>query len=259
VQSLRGDETLLATIVGPDFPVVAGANSVPVASSAELTATVAARIAKAATLRLDAYGRRMTGIIGPAGRLYEPFATKSYTTGSGEAWGLGATLDSRVRKLSVGARYSVSFVSRSFDSLEFRPAFAARQAASLSVGYAATRRLALHSAFWLAAGRPTTVLADDIGWDTSDALTASREVSGTPGHPAGSVDGSRLPYFLRWDVGARFQVAGKDNGAGVSSFIGMNNLFGRENIMGYVRPVGAAKRGLSMLPASLVLGLEWVY
>ena len=258
-QSLRGEESLLGTIVGPDFLVGAGRNGVPVASSSELTASAAVCLREATSVRFDVYSRRMRGIVFPSAASSDPFATTGYTIGVGEAWGAGTGLETQIGKLSVNAVYSLSMVSRNLDSLKFRPAFVPRQSGSLALGYDATRRMSFHTALWGASGRPTTVLTDDIGWDTRDALTAAREVSGSPQHAAGQLDGSRLPYFFRWDIGARYALPFGNSGAGITAFGGVNNVLGRANKTGYVRPASGPPRDLKMLPTSLVLGLEWSF
>jgi hypothetical protein len=220
-QSLRGEESLLGTIVG---------------------------------IVLDGYARRLSGVVLPAAPASEPFASRAYVIGSGQAWGLGGYVESRLRRVSLNAGYSFSVVERGTDSLEFRPTFATRQSASLAVGYDASSRVNLHSAFWVASGRPTTILSDDISWDTG-----AGEVSGSPQHTAGPLNGSRLPFYFRWDLGARYTLPMGRTRA-MTAFAGVNNLFNRENKMGYVQPAGtAARRSLTMLPSSVVFGLEWKF
>jgi hypothetical protein len=146
------------------------------------------------------------------------------------------------------------------DSTQFRPAFAATQAASLAVGFEATRRTLVHSVVWLTTGRPTTVLSDDIGWDTRDPFSGVREMSGSPQRTEGQLNGARLPAYLRFDLGVRHTMSLWRTGADVTGFAGVNNMFDRENKTGYVRPSGTSRRrDLTMLPASIVLGLEWRY
>jgi hypothetical protein len=258
-QSLRGEESLLGTIVGPDFLVGAGPGGLPVASSSELSASASLRVTAATRVGLDWYARQLDKIILPATASSEPFASRAYTIGSGQAWGFGGSVETRIRRVSLNAGYSISFVERGTDSLEFRPTFATRQSASFAVGYDATSRMNLHSALWVASGRPTTVLSDDISWDTGDAFTAGRELSGSPQHTVGSLNGSRLPFYFRWDIGARYTLP-LPRTRSIAAFGGVNNLFGRENKTGYVKPSGtSSRRDLMMLPTSVVLGLEWTF
>ena len=257
-QSLRGEESILGTIVGPDFLVGVGAQMIPVARSDELTASALVPLRKETRLRFDWYRRHLRDVILPASASPEPFASRDYAIGSGRAWGLAASVESRVRKVSLNAVYSLTSAGRTTDSTQFRPAFATRQFASAAVDYHATSRTTFHSAMWLAAGRPTTVLSDNVGWDTGDAL--SHEVSGSPQRTEGPLDSARLPFYLRFDVGGRHTMSLWRTGAEVTGFAGVNNIFDRKNKTGYVRPAGTSeRRDLTMLPLSVVFGLEWRY
>ncbi len=260
IQSLRGEESFLGTIAGPDFLTGVGAEMIPIASSNELTASALVPLRKETLLRLDWYMRDLRNLILPASASLEPFASRDYAIGSGRAWGLAASVESRVCNLSLSAVYSLGLARRVTDSVQFRPAFATRQSASLAIGYDATPRTTFHSVMWVAAGRTTTMLSDDIGWDTRDAFSGAREVSGSPQHTQGPLDGARLPLYLRFDVGARHTMSLWRTHAEVTGFAGVNNIFGRKNKTGYVQPTGTStRRDLTMLPASVVLGLEWRY
>ena len=260
VQSLRGEESFLGTIVGPDFLIGVGSGTIPVASSDELTASALVPLRPETRLRLAWYTRRLRNVVLPASASPEPFASRDYEIGSGRVWGLSASVESRIRKLSLNASYSMTMARRITDSTQFRPAFAPRQGASFLAGFDASPRTSFHSALWVAAGRSTTTLSDDIGWDTRDALSGAREVSGSPQHTEGALNGARLPLYLRFDLGARHRMTLWRTRTEVTGFAGVNNLFDRENKTGYVKPPGTGqRRDLTMLPASLVLGLEWRY
>ena len=253
-QSLRGEESLLGTIVGPDFLVGAGDGGVPVASSHEYSASAALRVGGATRFGIDAFARHLKGVILPTA--ISPFAITGYSVGGGPAWGLSGHAETRVRDFSLNAVYSFSYVERGTDTVEFRPSFATRQSASLIAGYEPTPKLSFSSAMWLASGRPTTIIGDNIGWDNRDAVTTGQELTGSPQHAAGALDAARLPYFFRWDIGGRYTIAVGDTRS-ATFFAGVNNLFGRENKTGYIKAAGSARRDLTMLPASIVFGLDW--
>ena len=257
-QSLRGEESILGTILGPDFLVGVGAPMIPVASSDEFTASMLFPLTKETRLRFDWFRRHLRNVVLPASASPEPFASRDFAIGSGRAWGLAASVESRVRRVSLNAGYSLTMARRITDSVQFLPAFATRQSASAALGYDVTPRTTFHSAMWLVAGRPTTVVSDQIGWDTGDAF--SREVSGSPQRSEGPLGGARLPYYLRFDVGARHTMSLWRTRAEVTGFAGVNNIFDRANKTGYVRPAGThERRDLTMLPLSVVAGLEWRY
>ena len=257
-QSLRGEESFLGTIAGPDFLTGVGAEKIPVANSNETTASALIPLAKESRLRLDWYKRDLNNLILPSSANLEPFASSDYAVGSGQAWGLAASVESRIRRVSLSAAYSLAFARRVTDSVQFRPAFAASRSASLAVGYDASARTTFHSVMWVVAGRRTTLLSDDIGWDTRDPFSGAREVSGSPQQTQGPLNGTRLPLYLRFDVGGRHTMSLWRTRAEVTGFGGVNNVLGRKNTIGYVQPAGAnTRRDLRMLPPSVVLGLEW--
>ncbi len=259
-QSLRGEESLLGTIVGPDLLVGVGSGLVPVARSDELTASASLRVTDSARLRFDGYARRLHGIIVPDGNTTEPFATRSYAIGSGQAWGLSSAFATHWDRLSLAAGYALNVATRATDSSRYRPSFAPRQSMTLALGYRATSRTLLHSALWAATGRRTTTVRDDIEWDTRDALSGAREVTGSPQHIDGSLGSARLPFYFRCDVGVRYTMSPVRVRSQVTAFGGVNNLFARENKTGYVKTLGAnLRRDLLMLPTSVVIGLEWHY
>jgi hypothetical protein len=113
---------------------------------------------------------------------------------------------------------------------------------------------------WSSSGRLTTPIGDDIGWDTRDAFSAARELSGTPEHVVGPLSTTRVPAFLRIDFGLRHAVPVGHSGASLTAFADYNNALARKNVATYVTPGGTGRRrALVMLPPSVVFGVEWKY
>ena len=168
--------------------------------------------------------------------------------------------DRRLDHLFVQGRYAFGFAARGTNAGRYRPGFAPEQAASLAVAYQLGKRTRLRSAVWLASGRRTTPITDDVGWDTRDAFSGSREVSGSPAHTLGALDGTRLPPYLRVDLGIRRTVPLPRSRGTLTGFASLDNALGRENVAAFVIPGGTgARRDLVMLPLSAILGLEWRY
>src|SRR5258705_10238148 len=93
-QSLRGEESFLGTIVGPDFLVGVGALNIPVARSDELMASALMRLSAETRFRLDWYRRYLRDVILPASASPEAFATRGYPIRPGQAWGLASSAES---------------------------------------------------------------------------------------------------------------------------------------------------------------------
>lgn len=258
-QSLRNEESLLGSVLGLDLPVAMGAPNVPVGRSDDFTASAAIALPAATRLAIDAYARRLTGLVLVAPATAEPFATSRFEVGDGRAAGIGGSISRDVGRLTFLGTYAVATVTRRSGATRYHPTFAPTHSASISVGYRLLARTTLRSAVWASSGRPTTALGDDIGWDAGDLLSGTRELSGTPQHSAGPLDGDRLPTYVRMDVGVRHTLPLRRSRGALTGVASLTNTLGRENTAAYVLTTSGARHGLVMLPPSLVLGLEWHY
>ena len=259
-QSLRNEESVLGAILAPDFLVGAGAAGVPVARSDEFVASASGTFDEHTRLDLDWYTRALHGLVLVAPVTGEPFATSAFATGSGHAWGGSASLTRRLERFSMQGFWSLGEVTRRTGAASYRPAFAPGQALALAAAYRVGSHTRLRTSIWASSGRTTTPLGDDIGWDTRDALSGARELSGTPARTAGPLGSSPLPDYVRIDVGVRHVAPLGRSGGSLTGFVDVNNVFAHENVAGYVSPVGTAvRRPLGMLPSSLLVGMEWRY
>jgi hypothetical protein len=211
-------------------------------------------------LDLDWYARAMDGLVLIAPVTGEPFATRDFAVGSGHAWGGSASLQRQVDRLSLQGMWSLGRVTRRVGSARYRPAFAPGQAASIAAAYRIGPRTRVRSSIWASSGRLTTPLGDEVGWDTRDAFTGVRELSGTPERLGGSLGGAQLPNYFRIDFGVRHAMPVRRLGITLTGFADVNNALARENVATYVSPAaGSSRRPLVMLPTSAVVGLEWKY
>ena len=259
-QSLRNEESLLGSILSPDLLVAVGVPRVPIARSDELAASTTILLDDHTSLDLDWYARALHGLVLVAPVTGEPFATSDFVVGSGRAWGAGASLERHLDRLSLQGAWSFGRVTRRTAGSTYRPAFAPGQSASIAAAYRLGARTRIRSAIWASSGRLTTPLADEVGWDTRDAFSGARELSGTPEHAAGPIGGATLPNYLRIDFGVRHAVPLRRLGVTLTGFADVNNALARENVATYVMPGASPSRHpLVMLPASVVVGLEWKY
>jgi hypothetical protein len=259
-QSLSNEESVLGTIVGPDLLVAIGSPSVPVARSDEFAAAAMVALGAHTRLHLDWYARRLHGLILVAPSTSAPFATDGYEIGRGRAWGAGTTIERRTDRLTLQGGYAVGAVTRRTEGGRYRPSFAPSQSASFALAWQLATRTRLRSVIWATTGRLTTPISDEIGWDTRDAFSGSRELSGTPEHTVGSLNGAVLPTYLRVDLGVRHTMPVWRSRGTFTGFASLNNALRRRNTAAYVIPGGTgARRDLVMLPLSAMLGLEWRY
>jgi hypothetical protein len=112
-----------------------------------------------------------------------------------------------------------------------------------------------------ALGRRTTPITGGLEWESCNLLDRGCEFGGTPTSDGSSLGSTRLPGYVRVDLGARkhwhFTVAGRD--ALVGLFGTVTNLFNQKNMMTWARdPLNGQPVPIEMRPrAPLVVGLDW--
>jgi hypothetical protein len=259
-QSLRNEESVLATILGPDLLVAYGAAGVPIARADEIAASATFSLDEHTRLDLDWYARALSGLVLVAPTTGEPFATGDFAVGSGHAWGGSASVERRLDRLSVQGSWALGEVTRKTADAHYHPSFAPGQSLSVAAAYRLGTSTRLRSAVWASSGRVTTPIGDDIGWDTRDAFSGARELSGTPEHTVGPLSATSVPTFLRIDFGLRHAMPVGHSGVTLTGFADVNNALARENVTTYVASDGTGRRhALVMLPCSVLVGVEWKY
>jgi hypothetical protein len=112
-----------------------------------------------------------------------------------------------------------------------------------------------------AIGRRGTALAGAFEWESCNLLDQGCEFGGSPRHVGEQVGATRLPTYLRVDLGARkhwhLQLGGLD--AVVALFGSITNVFGRTNVLtSAADPATGRPVHIEMRPrAPLVVGLDW--
>jgi hypothetical protein len=108
-------------------------------------------------------------------------------------------------------------------------------------------------------GLPASIYADPIEWAPYTPSSGSGDISGSPQHIIGAVDGVRLPPYLRLDIGIRrewgFSLFGV--GAHVAGSASVMNVLGRSNTIGVAAPSGGSLQWLQLPARSVEVGLEW--
>jgi hypothetical protein len=263
VQSLRNEESLVDQITGITLPVVAGSSengtTIPVAIADQATATIDARLSSTVMLSAVGYTRRETGVALVAPVSDEPFATSDFTTGVARSHGIYVSLERRGARAFGELSYSLSSVVRASGSETYTPDFAATHTVSLGVGVRVNDATTLRGAASANSGLSSSTYVDPIEWTPYTPAAGAGDLSGSPQHITGALDGSRLPPYLRIDLGVRhdWRVSLFGVGAQLAGSATVVNLLGRSNAAGLVRLDERTIQLLRLPSRGVELGLEW--
>jgi hypothetical protein len=258
VQSLRNEESLLDAIIGIDLPVAVGATGVPVATGDEFVGIGSFPLGTSARLTVNAYSRWADGLVLVAPVSVRPFATQTFASGEGRAWGGGITAEGNAGILTWSAVYALSQARRAAFSRSYRPSFAPTHSASLSGSVLLGRSTRLRTSLWAAKGRPTTPVTGGFGWEWQGSISRARKVTGLPMNATDVIASQQLPAYFRVDAGARHEFAIHRLGAQFVAFANVDNIFDRRNTIGYTTDAGStSQKALQMMPLSATFGLEW--
>lgn len=265
VQSLRNEESIFDAVAGISLPVIAGSTFdgavVPVAQADQLTATADAQLSRTLTLSANTYARDVTGLVLVAPVTAQPFATTSFAVGSSRARGLSLSLAREGARLSGEIGYSLSDVTQHVNGLTYTPSYGAAQSVSAAVGVRVQSGTVLRVALAVHGGAPTSLIADQVEWTPYTSAAGEGDLGGSPGRITGALDGSRLPTYVRFDVGVRHEwrlrLLGRESD--VTTSVGLTNLFNRGNALGILAaPAGPSAR-LLLPERNATFGLEWKY
>jgi hypothetical protein len=258
VQSLRNEESLLDAIIGIDLPVAVGASGVPVATGDEFVGIARLPLGSRARLTVNAYSRWADGLVLVAPVSVRPFATQTFASGEGRAWGGGLTAEGNVGSVAWSAVYALSQARRAAFSRSYRPSFAPTHSASLSGSVLLGRSTRLRTSLWAAKGRPTTPVSGGFSWEWQGSISRARKVTGLPINATDVIASQQLPAYFRIDAGARHEFTIQRLGAHFVAFANVDNLLDRRNTIGYTTDAGSTnQKALQMMPLSATLGLEW--
>jgi len=266
VQSLRNEESLLDAVAGIALPVLAGSRygslEVPAARSDQFIATADARLSGSLSLSANAYARRETGAVLVAPTTSQPFALTRFAVGIVRARGMSLSLTREGERISGELGYSLGSAIDRGAGIAYSPSYDAAQAISAAMGVRVATATTLRIAASAHSGTPTSVIADPVEWTPYTSSAGRGDLSGSPQHIVGALDGSRLPAYFRIDLGVRreWRLRAFGRESSLSTSAGLTNLFGRINALGVVAPATSAPTTLLLMPRrSATFGLEWTY
>jgi len=262
-QSLRNTESIIGTVFPADLFVGANAPGVPVARADN--AIVAAEVHPVDGMRLVAQGylRKSSGLLLVAPRSGDPFTTRAFTTGSGVSRGVSLDAALSATRYGVVASYGWQHSRMRYDTLGYTPEHAAAHrvegGAILFPSLTSSIRIGVVGAV----GRRASGLAGSLETEGCNLLDRGCELAGTPRLETGGLGASKLPPYLRVDVGARkhwdVEVAGRTST--IALFGTITNVLGRRNVLAVITDPGTGARtniGMRSL-APLVIGIDWQY
>ncbi|MGH7702073.1 MAG: hypothetical protein ACREMO_03205, partial [Gemmatimonadales bacterium] len=259
-QSLRNEESVVGGVFPADLFIGAGAPGVPTARSDQGVLAADYRPWAGVRLGLQAYERRLAGLLLVAPRDGEPFSTGPFAVGSGVARGVSVDAAVSTARLGLVASYALQRVRFSSGNSSYVPDYGATHLLDGGVIVSPTRSSSIRLSATAAFGRRTTPISGQLEWEAC-LLGQGCEFGGSPHYDGERLGGTRLPPYLRVDLGFRqtwhLKVGGRD--AMLALFGTVSNILNRRNVLTYARnPTTGERSAIEGLPlAPLVAGLEW--
>jgi hypothetical protein len=259
-QSLRNSESVVENIFPADLYIGVGAPGVPVARSDRGVVALDYRPLSALRLGAQAYVSRYTGLLLVAPETSQPFATDGFTTGSGTAPGF--SLDAALSGARYGllARYGWQRVRLEHADSNYIPVYGTSHLLELGGIVFPTATSSVRLGLTGGVGRRATAVTGSFEWEACNLLDRGCEFGGSP-ESTGTPGGTRLPAYLRLDLGVRkhwhLNIGGRD--VTLALFGTLTNLLGRTNVLTVATdPATGRRTTIEMRPrAPLVLGLDW--
>lgn len=261
-QSLRNAESVVGTVFPADHYLGSGADGVPTARSDLALAAVEVRPASGVRLGVQAYLRRLRGLllVAPAGG--DPFASSGgFVSGSGASRGISLEAAAGSSRFGAVMSYALSRVRYAFGDSSWVPDHGAAHSAEAGIIAFPAATFSIRIGATALIGRRTTVFRGGFEWEACNLLDQGCEFGGSPRYGDEPLGGQKLPAYFRVDAGVRkhwhVQVAGRD--ASIALFGTVTNLLGTRNVLTYARdPATNQLTEIEMRPlAPLVVGLDW--
>jgi hypothetical protein len=261
-QSLRNPESVVGNTFPVDLSMGAGAPGIPVARSNQVVIAADYRIFDMARIGAQAYAREFDGLALVAPRTGEPFAVAgNFATGSGTVRGVSAEAAVSGRRYGLLVSYGWQRTHLLHGDSSFVPDHAARHVVEAGVIVFPSTTTSVRLGAESALGRRGTAIAGPFEWEACNLLDQGCEFAGSPRHLASQVGATKLPPYVRVDLGFRkhwhMGIGGRD--ALVAVFGAVTNVFGRSNVLtSAADPATGKPVEIEMRPrAPLVVGLDW--
>lgn len=260
-QSLRNPEAVSGGVFPADLFLGIGAPGVPVARSDRMMLGAELRPLPGVRLGTQAYLARLDGVLLVAPVTGRPFATDGFAEGRGTARGISVEAAVSGRWYGALASWGVQDVRAIYGTSSYVPGHGTSHLVELGLIVFPAPTASVRMGFTGALGRRGTGVLGAFEWESCNLLDQGCEFAGSPTHDIRNPGGTRLPDYLRLDVGVRkhwhLGIGGRDVELGL--FGTLTNLFGRRNVLAVATDPSTAEQSLvQMRPfAPLVVGLDW--
>ncbi|HKA60705.1 MAG TPA: TonB-dependent receptor [Gemmatimonadales bacterium] len=262
-QSLRNPESVAGAIFPADLFVGAGRSGIPIARSDQ--GIVAADYQPTSRVRITAQGYRRSfrnlALVAPG--TADPFATGAITVGTGEAKGLALELTATGDHVAALASYGRQQVRLRYGQSAYVPNYGVAHAVDAGVMLHPTHAFSVRVGASGRFGRHATPLATPFEWESCNMADRGCEFVGSPRAMTDSLGATRLPAYVRVDVGVRnrwhMRVAGRTSELAVYGTL--TNIFARSNVLIMAPDQASGSRTAVTMRsrAPLVLGVDWSF
>jgi hypothetical protein len=209
----------------------------------------------------QAYVASFDGLLLVAPRTGDPFATDSFNVGRGTARGVAVELAANGPWYGAIASYGFQRVRAAYGDSSYTPGHGTSHLVDLGLIVFPTPTASVRLGFTGGLGRRGTGVLGAFEWESCNLLDQGCEFAGSPTHDSRSPGGTRLPDYLRLDLGVRkhWHLGIGDRDVELGLFGTVTNLFGRRNVLAIAADPSTGERSLiEMRPlAPLVVGLDW--
>ena len=260
-QSLRNSESVVGSIFPVDLFIGTGAAGVPVARSDRGVVAAEWRVRNGVRLGAEMYARTMHGLLLVAPRTGAPFVDRDFAIGAGTARGLSLDAAVSAARYGIVASYGWQHVRLHHDGRSYVPQYGTSHVVETGMIVFPSSTSSIRFGVTGEAGRRTTPVSQPFEWEACNLLDDGCELGGSPNHVTDQLGATRLPGYLRLDLGARkhwhLGVAGRD--AQIGLFGTVTNVLGRKNVFTVASGSAIERPALiHMRPrAPLVVGLDW--
>ena len=262
-QSLRNPESVLSLSFPADLFVGAGTPTVPVARGDQISGAVALRLAAGKRVGALAYIRRMSGLVLVAPATGAPFATRGFDTGSGTAHGAALDLTMSGARYALTSSYGFEQVRLTYGDTTFVPGFAARHLAHAGIVAFPVATASLRASVTAMWDRRSSAAVGSFDWDSCTSALRGCDFSGSPAARAEPLGATRLPAYVRLDLGARkhWHLRLGTEEIVLGTFASVMDVFGRANAFLVSQdPVSGSREWVQAHPrAPLTFGIDWRY
>lgn len=260
-QSVRNAESVTGTIFPADLFVGFGAAGMPIGRSDVAIVAAEFRPLPGARIGLQLHDRAAEGVALVAPREATPFATGPFAVGAATSRGVAAEIAVATTHLGVLLNYGAQRVRHRYGDSSFVPEHGTTHLLEGGTTVFPTRTSSIRLGVASGWGRRGTPLSGGFEWESCNLRDRGCEFAGSPQAQSGALGASRLPPYVRVDLGVRkhWHVGVGTRDVELALFGAMTNILNRRNVLAYVANPSAGQPGeIEMRPqAPLVIGLDW--